>query len=39
MAGAFKELDEPTQFLTGLFPSTEREKFEGEEVEIDSVRG
>lgn len=39
MAAAFRELDMPTLFLTGFFPSGDRDKFAGEEVEIDSVRG
>ena len=39
MAAAFRELDMPTLFLSSFFPSTDEDKFPGEIVEIDSVRG
>ncbi len=39
MAAAFKEEELPTQFLSNKFISTDRDKFAGEEVEIDAVRG
>ena len=38
-AAAFFELDMPTRFLTSFFPSTERDKFIGEIVRVDTVRG
>lgn len=39
LASAFKEIPKPTAFLRNKFITTERDKFLGEEVEIDSVRG
>lgn len=39
MAAAFRQEPEPTDFISGMFSTTERDIFEGEVVEIDSVRG
>jgi len=38
-SAAFREADTPTRFLTGLFNSPEEFHFNGEEVQIDAVRG
>jgi hypothetical protein len=38
-AAAFKEEEMPTRFLSNKFISTDRDKFAGELVEIDAVRG
>lgn len=39
MARAFKEEELPTRFLSNKFVSTDRDKFAGEEVKIDAIRG
>jgi len=39
MASAFRQEPDPTSFLSDMFMTTERDIFEGEVVEIDSVRG
>jgi hypothetical protein len=39
MSDAFREEPKPTRFLTGFFKSPPEFRFDGEEVEIDAIRG